>query len=342
MHPRQSYNITTNSRVTRAVRDRFDKDASRSELEIGMGTRLKDKVAIITGGGGGIGEATAQLFWEEGASVAIVDVNARDAEDARQGIDADGERLLAIGADLAIEEEAQRAVAETVSVFGELHVLANVAGVRIPAGHGRGFNRRGLGVHHRRKPDVCRALQQICGAGDCKSRRGQHHPRFVERGDHPTIGMGTLRRDQGGTVGVDAEYGLGPRRPKHQGERGMPGIDIDEIPYPQPGPNQGRFVRTGQGRAENGRGAQPDEPCGRPARAGLRDLVPGLRRVIVRDWGDFQHRRRAPLQRTKRRGPDPQDVLRPGKDSGVRRKTRGRRLPLLRRDISYRGFRAAL
>ena len=99
-----------------------------------MGTRLKDKVALITGGGGGIGEATAQLFWEEGASVAIVDVNARDAEAARQGIDAEGERLLALGADLAVEGDAQRVVQETVAAFGELHVLANVAGVRIPQG----------------------------------------------------------------------------------------------------------------------------------------------------------------------------------------------------------------
>ena len=99
-----------------------------------MGSRLADKVALITGGGGGIGEATAQLFWEEGARVAIIDVNAQDAENASRGIDAGGERLLAIGADLAVEEEARRAVRETVSAFGGLHVLANVAGVRIPQG----------------------------------------------------------------------------------------------------------------------------------------------------------------------------------------------------------------
>ncbi len=99
-----------------------------------MSTRLKDKVALITGGGGGIGEATAQLFWEEGASVAIVDVNPRDAEAACRGIDAEGERLLALGADLAVEEEARRAVRQTVSAFGGLNVLANVAGVRIPQG----------------------------------------------------------------------------------------------------------------------------------------------------------------------------------------------------------------
>lgn len=99
-----------------------------------MGIRLKDKVALITGGGGGIGEATAQLFWEEGAKVAIVDSNFQDAESASRGINAGGAGLLPIGADLAVEAEAQRAVRVTVSAFGELHVLANVAGVRIPQG----------------------------------------------------------------------------------------------------------------------------------------------------------------------------------------------------------------
>ena len=99
-----------------------------------MGTRMANKVALITGGGGGIGEATAQLFWEEGAQVAIVDSNFQDAENASRGIDSGGERLLAIGADLSIEGEAQRAVGETVSAFGTLNVLTNVAAVRVPQG----------------------------------------------------------------------------------------------------------------------------------------------------------------------------------------------------------------
>ena len=97
-----------------------------------MGDRLKDKVAIVTGGGGGMGEATARRFWEEGAAVAVVDNNAEAAQAAAKGIDANGERVIAIGADLTRESEAERAVRETVARFGKLHVLANVAGVRVP------------------------------------------------------------------------------------------------------------------------------------------------------------------------------------------------------------------
>src|SRR5215218_5490908 len=72
--------------------------------------RLTGKVAIVAGGGGGIGEATARLFWEEGAALAIVDNNPEAAQTAAQAIDASGERVLAIGADLTQEVEAERAV----------------------------------------------------------------------------------------------------------------------------------------------------------------------------------------------------------------------------------------
>jgi NAD(P)-dependent dehydrogenase (short-subunit alcohol dehydrogenase family) len=93
--------------------------------------RLDGKVAIVTGGGGGIGQATAQLFWEEGASVAVVDVDQEAADRAAKEVSADGERLLPIGAALDEEPEAERAVRETVDRFGRLDAVANVAGVRV-------------------------------------------------------------------------------------------------------------------------------------------------------------------------------------------------------------------
>jgi NAD(P)-dependent dehydrogenase (short-subunit alcohol dehydrogenase family) len=94
--------------------------------------RLANKVAIVTGGGGGIGEATARLFWEEGAAVAILDNDLAAAQTAAKGIDPSGERVLALAADLTRESEAERSIRETVARFGAVHVLANVAGVRVP------------------------------------------------------------------------------------------------------------------------------------------------------------------------------------------------------------------
>lgn len=96
-----------------------------------MAGRMEGKVAIVTGGGGGIGQATAQLLWEEGASVVLADVDGSEAERAAAEISAGDERLLAIGARLDEEPEAQAVVARTVERFGRVDVLANVAGVRV-------------------------------------------------------------------------------------------------------------------------------------------------------------------------------------------------------------------
>lgn len=96
-----------------------------------MGERLAGKVVLVTGGGGGIGEATARLCHEEGASVALVDIDEEAAAHAAHGIDPSGAHTIALGAALQQEPEAERAVRETVARFGKLDVLANVAGVRV-------------------------------------------------------------------------------------------------------------------------------------------------------------------------------------------------------------------
>jgi NAD(P)-dependent dehydrogenase (short-subunit alcohol dehydrogenase family) len=98
-----------------------------------MAGRMHGRVAIVTGGGGGIGEATARLFSEEGAAVALVDADRNAVETAAAGILASvhGGGVLEITADLAQESEAQRVVDETVARFGALHTLVNVAGVRL-------------------------------------------------------------------------------------------------------------------------------------------------------------------------------------------------------------------
>jgi len=98
-----------------------------------MPGRMAGRVALVTGGGGGIGEATGRLFAEEGAAVALVDSDKAAAEAAAAGIAkaVSGARVSAMAADLSIEADGRRIVDETLSAFGALHTLVNVAGVRL-------------------------------------------------------------------------------------------------------------------------------------------------------------------------------------------------------------------
>jgi NAD(P)-dependent dehydrogenase (short-subunit alcohol dehydrogenase family) len=98
-----------------------------------MPGRMTGRVALVTGGGGGIGEATARLFAEEGGAVAVVDVDGQAAASAAKSIagEVPGAWVLPLAADVTREAEARRAVDETVSRFGALHALVNVAGIRV-------------------------------------------------------------------------------------------------------------------------------------------------------------------------------------------------------------------
>ena len=94
--------------------------------------RLEGKVAIITGGAGGIGAATGRLFCEEGARVVLADQDAEAMAAAAAGIRAHvpGAQLSEIIADLGMEDSAARIVAHAKRVFGGIDVLVNNAGIR--------------------------------------------------------------------------------------------------------------------------------------------------------------------------------------------------------------------
>jgi 3-oxoacyl-[acyl-carrier protein] reductase len=89
---------------------------------------LADKVAMIAGGGRGIGEATTRILSAAGAAVAVVDLEAERAEGVAASLTESGARAIPIVADLRDEAAAQGALDTTVAELGGLDVLANVAG----------------------------------------------------------------------------------------------------------------------------------------------------------------------------------------------------------------------
>lgn len=89
---------------------------------------LKDKVVIITGGGGGIGSVTCQRFVEEGAKLSIFDINKEAATAVADGINKRGGTAKAYAVDLTDLDGVAKAVADTEGELGPADVLVNNAG----------------------------------------------------------------------------------------------------------------------------------------------------------------------------------------------------------------------
>lgn len=91
--------------------------------------RLVDKVALITGGGSGIGRATAVLFASEGARVIVSDLSQVKADDTVKQIDSNGNKAISINGDISESSEAQRIIESSIQHFKKLDILINSAGV---------------------------------------------------------------------------------------------------------------------------------------------------------------------------------------------------------------------
>ena len=91
--------------------------------------RFANRAAIVTGGGSGIGEATARRLFAEGASIVVVDTNATAAHRAAETL-GDAKRAYAVVLDVTDRAAVKTMMAEAAARFGPLHALANCAGIR--------------------------------------------------------------------------------------------------------------------------------------------------------------------------------------------------------------------
>lgn len=91
--------------------------------------RVAGKVAVVTGGAMGIGEACAQMLAAEGAAVAITDTDVRDATRVADALTATGHRAMVIEHDVGREDNWQKVINDVVAEFGKLDILVNNAGV---------------------------------------------------------------------------------------------------------------------------------------------------------------------------------------------------------------------
>jgi len=94
---------------------------------------IRGSVALITGAGSGMGRATAHLFADEGARVAIVDINETGLERVAGEIRQAGGDVLSIAADCAQQSQVTRAVEKAAAHFGALDILVNNAGLVLPS-----------------------------------------------------------------------------------------------------------------------------------------------------------------------------------------------------------------
>ncbi|MGE6530236.1 SDR family NAD(P)-dependent oxidoreductase [Pseudomonas sp. NPDC077382] len=178
--------------------------------------RLAGKVAIVTGGGGGIGSATALRLAREGAKVVCADINLETAQRAADALEGNG---LALRFDAADADSIEAMVTQTVEHFGRLDILHNNTAITDPQTHGQDLSlleipmevwRKTLDVNLTGYMLACRfAIPHMIEAGGRVDH--QHRLRLRHQG---RPGANRLRHQQGCDHQYDAPHRDAIRSPR--------------------------------------------------------------------------------------------------------------------------------
>ena len=93
--------------------------------------RFKEKIVFLTGAATGIGEATAKRMASEGASLYLVDVAKNELGETAEACRQFGGEIVDRICDVAKEEDVSSSIAETISLFGKIDIVANIAGIQL-------------------------------------------------------------------------------------------------------------------------------------------------------------------------------------------------------------------
>ena len=136
--------------------------------------RLKDRVALISGSGSGIGEATAKRLASEGAAVVVVDLNEEGARRVADEIRKAGGKAEALKANIGDPSEVENMIKFAVDKFGQLDILHNNA-IRLYTGR---LGEMSLD-NWRKSVEVGLTVVLLCDAmrarGDAAAAQGRHH-----------------------------------------------------------------------------------------------------------------------------------------------------------------------
>ena len=175
---------------------------------------LSEKVAIVTGGGSGIGEGLCRELARRGARVVVADINSGDAGRVARAIAGQGEQATASTVDVSVEEEVRLLVERTAARYGRLDYLFNNAGIAI------GGDARDLSLDHWRRVldvDLYGVLYGIRAAYPIMARQGFGHIVNTASGDalfpaprnapyctakHALVGLSMSMRLEGADLGV--------------------------------------------------------------------------------------------------------------------------------------------